>query len=100
MVHKFILIVKQYERKNLHCDAMRTIYSGNTCLVAKNKKHGGLYLHKSAKIIKGRFLNAGSNSYPELLAKGEVHIEFTLPFKPDLKTDQRHPQDILVIKDI
>lgn len=100
MGKKFILVVKQYERNNCTLDDMRIIRIGRTCLVAKNQKYGGLYLHKNAKIIKGKFYDpAGSHSSPILMAKSkEVHIEVT-GFDPSLEitTDQHSKQNILSI---
>lgn len=97
----FTLIIKPYNRENCVLDDMRTIYSGNTCLIAKNRKHGGLYLHKCAKIIKGSFHNvAGSISYPILMAKKEVHVRVeNFHSKPNVVTDQRIKQDIIQIVD-
>ena len=96
---KTILIVKRYKRENCTCDDMRVIYHGKTCIVAKNSKHGGLYLHKDAKIIKGEFCKiAGSIKYPILIAKDEVHIEFNGLLEIEkIDTDQLHKQDIISI---
>ena len=99
-MHTFTLIIKPYKRESCVLDDMRAIYSGKTCLVAKNHKYGGLYLNKHAKIIKGRFHHgAGSHSYPILLAKTkEVHVLVTdFPYEPDIITDQHHKQDIIQI---
>ena len=100
MAHTFTIIVKRYRRENCVLDDMRTIYSGKTCICAKNKKFGGLYLHENAKIIKGKFSNvAGSNSYPILIAETEeVHILVTnFHSEPDIKTDQHIKQDIIEV---
>lgn len=101
MNYSFTIIIKQYERKNCMLDDMRTIYNGNTCLVAKNSKHGGLYLHKNAKIIKGSFQNnAGSIRYPILRAKDKVIIKVTnFHSKPNIITDQLKKQDIIELID-
>lgn len=99
MAYSFTLIVKRYDRQNPTLDDMRTIYTHNTCLVAKNKKLGGLYVHKSGKIVKGRFSKcAGSINYPILIAQKEVHIEFNdFPYEPNVVTDQYRKQDIIEI---
>lgn len=83
-------------------DDMRTIYCGNTCLVAKNNKFGQLYLHKTAKIIRGSFAKvAGSNSHPILIANDEVHIKFeNFPRYPNITTDQYIKQDIISVINI
>ena len=102
MKHSFTLIIKPYKRENCTLDDMRVIYNGKTCLVAKNSKFKGLYLHKSAKIIKGSFhKNAGSIRYPILFAKSEVHIRVTdFHSAPNIITDQYIKQDIISITDI
>lgn len=102
MKYSFTLIVKPYERKNCTLDDMRVIYSDNTCLIAKNSKHGDLYVHKTGKIIKGSFhRNAGSIRYPILFAKNEVHIRFeNFPSQPNIITDQHQKQDIISVVDI
>lgn len=100
MKHTFTIIVKPYKRENCTLDDMRTIYNGKTCLVAKNNKFGEIYLHKDAKIVKGRFYRvAGSNSSPILLAETEeVHIKVTDHHNPpDIETDQLHKQDIITV---
>ena len=51
-MYSFTLVIKQYERKNPLLDDIRTIHSNNICLVAKNQKTGGLYIHKTGKIVK------------------------------------------------
>lgn len=98
-MYTFTIIVKRYNRVNCTLDDMRTIYSDKICLVAKNSKFGGLYLHKCAKIIKGKFIDpAGSNSYPILIAQSEVHILVkNFPHMPNIITDQRDKQDIITI---
>lgn len=102
MSYSFTIIVKRYNRENCYLDDMRTIYSGNTCLVAKNEKAGGLYLHKCARIIKGSFCHiAGSVRYPILIAKSEVHIRVeNFHSKPNIETDQVEKQDIITIIDV
>jgi hypothetical protein len=95
----FTLIIKPYIRKNCAMDDIRVIYSDKTCLVAKNSKFGGLYIHPTGKIIKGRFVKfAGSNRYPILIAEKEVHIRFeNFPSKPNIITDQYKTQDIITL---
>ena len=102
MGHSFTIIVKPYRRENCALDDMRTIYNGNTCLIAKNNKFGGLYLHKCAQIIKGKFHKvAGSVRYPTLIAKSEVHIRVeNFHSKPNIETDQCLKQDIITITDV
>jgi hypothetical protein len=102
MKHSFTLIVKPYKRENCTLDDMRTIYNGKTCLVAKNDKFGELYLHKCAKIIKGRFYKvAGSVRYPILMAKNEVHIRVeNFHSAPNVITDQYQKQDIISVTDV
>jgi hypothetical protein len=99
MPYSFTLIVKRYIRENCVCDDMRVIYSDKTCLIAKNEKYGKLYVHKSGKIIKGRFMyGAGSHSTPILIAEKEVHIRFeNFPTEPNIITDQYHKQDIISV---
>jgi hypothetical protein len=99
--YSFTLVVKPYKRENCTLDDMRVIYNGNTCLIAKNSKHGGLYLHPNAKIIKGSFHKvAGSVRYPVLLAKNEVHIQVKdFHSKANIKTNQHVKQDIIKIID-
>lgn len=81
---------------------MRVIYNDKVCLIAKNSKCGNLYLHPSAKIIKGKFAkNAGSIRYPILIAEKEVHVRFeNFPFAPNIRTDQYRKQDIISIVDL
>ncbi len=100
--YSFTLTVKQYNRENCTLDDMRVIYSGKTCLVAKNSKHGGLYLHKNATIIKGRFhYAAGSIRYPILIADKEVQIRVeNFHSKPNIKTDQLNEQNIITVTDL
>jgi len=98
--YSFIVVVKKWKRNNPTLDDLRVIKSGNTTLIAKNQKKGGIYLHKRAKIVKGRFeYIAGSNSYPILIPKtSEVHIEVTgFHSKPDINTDQYSKQDIIEV---
>jgi len=101
MKYSFTLVIKPYTRKNCTLDDMRVIYNDKTCLVAKNSKHKGLYLHKNAKIIKGSFYkNAGSIRYPILFAKNEVHIRVTdFHSKANIRTDQCVKQDIIEVID-
>ncbi len=101
MKHSFTIIVKPYKRESCVLDDMRTIYNGRTCLVAKNTKQNGLYIHKCAKIIKGSFYRvAGSHNYPILLAKNEVHIRITnFHSPPNIITDQHVKQNIITIID-
>ena len=98
MNHSFTLVIKPHARRTVLED-MRTIYSGHTCLVAKNSKYKGLYLHPSAKIIKGSFYkNAGSNKYPILSAKTEVHIQvINFPHKANIVTDSYSKLDNISI---
>lgn len=99
MDYNFILVVKEYER-NSSLDFMRKIYNHKTCLVAKNHKFGNIYIHPAGKIIKGSFHKvAGSHSSPELIAKGEVHIQFTnFPHNPNkILTDQHRKQNIIKV---
>lgn len=100
--YSFTLIIKPYKRVNSTLDDMRTIYNGNTCLVAKNDKFGGLYLHKCARIIKGSFRKvAGSIKYPILMAKNEVHIKVeNFHSAPNIITDQYIKQDIISVINI
>jgi hypothetical protein len=102
MLYSFTLVVKPYKRENCTLDDMRVIHSNNTCLVAKNSKFGNLYIHKTGKIIKGGFIkNAGSNAYPVLISKNEVHIRFeNFKGKPNIGTDQHIKQDIISIIDV
>jgi len=103
MPYSFTLIVKRYNRVNCTCDDMRVIRDNKTCLVAKNKKFGDIYIHKSGKIIKGKFVrDAGSIRYPILLANDEVHIRFeNYHRKPEnINTDQLHKQDVITITDL
>lgn len=102
MKYSFTLIIKPYKRENCTLDDMRVIYNGKTCLVAKNSKHGGLYLHKCAKIIKGSFYKvAGSINYPILLAKSDVHIKIeNFHILPNIETDQHVKQDIITVTDV
>lgn len=102
MKYSFTIIVKPYKRVNCTLDDMRVIYNGKTCLVAKNSKHGDLYLHKCAKIIKGSFhKNAGSIRYPILFAKNEVHIRVeNFHSEPNIITDQYQKQDIISVVDV
>ena len=102
MKYSFTLLVNPYNRENCTLDDMRVIYNGKTCLVAKNDKYGGLYLHKCAKIIKGSFhKNAGSLRSPILFAKNEVHIRVTdFHSEPNIITDQYIKQDIITITDV
>lgn len=81
---------------------MRVVYNGNVCLIAKNSKRGNLYLHPTAKIIKGKFANnAGSIRYPILIAEKEVRVRFeNFPFAPNITTDQYRKQDIVSIVDL
>lgn len=97
----FTLVVKRYKRENCELDDMRAIHSGSTCLVAKNSKAGGLYVHKSGRIVKGEFIRvAGSVRYPILIAKDEVHIRFeNFRGVPYISTDQRIKQDIVSVID-
>lgn len=99
MKYSFTIVVKPYERENCTLDDMRSIYSGSTCIVAKNNKHGGLYISKFAKIIKGSFVKvAGSVRYPILIAKNEVHIRVSnFHSKSNVITDQLHKQDIISV---
>lgn len=98
----FTLVIKPYKRENCTLDDMRVIYSDKTCLVAKNSKFDGLYIHKSGKIIKGSFYKvAGSVSYPILMVKNEVHIRFlNFHSKPNIITDQHIKQDIISVVDM
>lgn len=101
--YSFTIVVKQYQRKNCTLDDMRVIYSGNTCICAKNHKVDGFYLHKNAEIIKGKFhYVAGSHRYPILMPKSkEVHIRVTdFHSKPDIQTDQYVKQDIIQVIDV
>lgn len=102
MKYSFTIIVKPYERKNCTCDDYRVIYNGKTCLVAKNAKHGELYIHPCAKIIKGNFSKiAGSINYPILFNKQDVHIRVTdFHSAPEIKTNQLVKQDIISVIDI
>lgn len=98
----FTLVIKPYKRENCTLDNMRVIYSDKTCLVAKNSKFDGLYIHKSGKIIKGSFHKvAGSVRYPILMAKNEVHIRFeNFHSKPNIMTDQYIQQDVISVVDM
>ena len=98
----FTLVIKRYKRENCTLDDMRSIYSGNTCLIAKNSKFDGLYIHKSGKIIKGKFLKvAGSVRYPILIAQDEVHIRFeNFHSMPSIITDQFVKQSIISVVDL
>lgn len=102
MAYSFTLIIHSYNRKT-SLDDMRVLYSGNTCIVAKNDKNGGIYLHKSAKIVGGRFkYSAGSVRYPVLIPKGKsVRIEVTgFHGKPDIITDQDSGSCNIVVSDV
>jgi hypothetical protein len=98
----FTLVVKRYKRENCTLDDMRSIYSGKICLIAKNSKFDGLYIHKSGKIIKGKFSKvAGSVRYPILIAQDEVHIRFeNFNNIPNIITDQYVKQDIISVVDL
>jgi hypothetical protein len=100
--YSFTLVVKRYKRENCTLDDMRSIYSGKTCLIAKNSKFDGLYIHKSGKIIKGKFSKvAGSVRYPILIAQDEVHIRFeNFHSMPNIITDQYVKQDIISVVDL
>ena len=102
MPYSFTLIVKRYDRQNCTLDDMRVIYSDKTCLIAENSKFADLYIHKTGKIIKGKFVkNAGSIRYPVLIAEKEVHIRFdNFPKEPNIITDQYQKQDIISVVDI
>lgn len=99
MKYSFTIIIKPFIRVNPTLDDMRKIYIGNTCIVAKNSKHGGLYLNNRANIIKGNFrYNSGSVRYPVLIAQSEVHIKVTnFHLEPIISTDQYKKQDIISI---
>lgn len=99
-MYTFTLIIKRYKRENPTLDDMKSIYSNKVCLVSKNLKNGGVYIHKTGKIIKGSFeFSAGSFKHPILIAKEEVCIKFTnFPHKPNIKTDQFKKQDIIILK--
>lgn len=101
-MEKTILVVKRYKRENCTLDDMRVIYHGKTCLVAKNSKHGGLYLHKDCKIIKGQFAKvAGSIRYPILIANSDVHIEYNGILDINkIDTDQYIKQDIITVTNL
>lgn len=101
MKYSFTLVIKQYKRENCTLDDMRVVYSGKTCLIAKNDKFKGLYLHKNAKIIKGKFFKvAGSIRYPILMASKEVRIRITdFHSKANIITDQHEKQDIIKVID-
>ena len=98
----FTLVVKRYKRENCTLDDMRSIYSWKTCLVAKNSKFDGLYIHKSGNIVKGKFSKiAGSFRYPILIAQDEVHIRFeNFHSMPNIITDQYVKQDIISVVDL
>ena len=102
MCCSFTLVVKRYKRENCTCDDMRSIYSGKTCLIAKNNKFDGLYIHKSGKVIKGKFVKvAGSVRYPILRAQDEVHIRFeNFHSMPNIITDQYIKQEIISVVDL
>lgn len=98
----FTLVIKPYKRQNCALDDMRTIYSDNTCLIAKNNKIDGLYIHNTGEILKGKFHKvAGSVRYPILMAKNEVHIRFeNFHSNPNIITDQSRKQDIISVIDL
>lgn len=102
MTYSFTLVVSKYTRKSPDLDDMSYIKSHKTCLVAKNKKHEGLYIHPSGKIIKGKFFKiAGSVNSPILFAETEeVHIRFeNFPHKPDnIHTDQYNKQNCISVR--
>lgn len=99
MTHTFIIKINPYKYENPTLDAVRSIYVGNTCLIAKNEKYGKPYLHPKAKIVKGSFLfGAGSHSYPVLLCRKPVVIEVTDFYcAPNFRTDQCEKQDFIEI---
>jgi len=99
-MYTFILIIKKYNRENPFLDDMKSIYSGNICLISKNAKKGCLYIHNTGEIISGKFLdNVGSVKYPILIAENEVQIKFTnFPYKPKIKTNQIQKQEVITIK--
>lgn len=98
--YNFQITIKQYERSSPTLHDMRVVRATGICIVAKNSKFGGLYLHPKAKIVKGRFEHvAGSNSYPILYPKSkEVVIEVT-DFErfPEITTD-RYAQHSDIVK--
>jgi len=104
MSYSFTLIIKKYERISPTLDDMSSIHNHNTCLVSKNTKHGGVYIHKTGKIIKGKFLNSsGSVRYPILFNKTEeVHIRYeNFLYNPDnIRSNQFQKQDIISVIDI
>jgi uncharacterized membrane protein len=101
MANSFTIVVKPYVRKNATLDDLKSIYNGRTCIVTKTKKFGGVKLHRNAEIIKGNFNKiAGSHSSPILFLQEEVHIRVTdFHMRDDVKTDQKHKQDIIEIID-
>lgn len=100
--YSFTIVFKPYKRESPLLDNIRTIYNNNTCIVAKNSKHGGLYLHPNAEIIHGSFFKtAGSVRYPVLAPKKEVHIRVKgIKAPPNISSDQFIEQDVIFVKDI
>jgi len=102
MNYSFTIVIKPYIRTGGCLEDIRVIYNGSICIVAKNSKFGGLYLHPSAKIIKGNFLSvAGSVRYPILYLKKETHIRVEGSIKPpNIMTDQKKETNSISIIDI
>ena len=74
--YDFTIVFKPYERKQPALDDISKVYVNNVCIVAKNQKHDALYVHRQAKIVKGKFkYSAGSVSYPILWCNKEVYIK-------------------------
>jgi hypothetical protein len=96
--------MKKYLRRSPALDDITCIYNHKTCLVAKNHKHGGLYIHPTGEIIEGKFFkSSGSIRHPVLQAETkEVHIKFeNFPYNPNnIHTDQYVKQDIISIVDL
>lgn len=101
--YSFTLVFNKWERKNAFLDDIRTVSTGNTTLIAKNKKVGGLYIHPTGKIVKGSFYKvAGSHSSPILWTNDKVVIEFNgFPFNPkSIETDQIDKQNNVEILNV
>jgi hypothetical protein len=101
----FTLVIKPYNEDRITNGGLaeiRTIYSNNICLVAKNNKFDGIYIHPKGKLIKGKFHKvAGSIRYPLLFPKSEVHILFEdFPHIPKISFCEYVKPDTVQIKNL
>lgn len=103
MAYSFQLIFSKYMRTNPLLDDISYVSSGNTTLIAKNKKFGDLYIHPTGKIISGKFHKvAGSHSSPILWTDNDVVIQFTnFPHNPtNVNSNQYQKQNNIKIINI